>query len=482
MCEVVRSNFEEKFPEIEQTLKEATFIAVDAEFSGGISNAVQSSKPSLFDSASERYAKLLRNLDGCIIIQMGLTAFRFHRDENKYVASTYNFYVFPKPFASVDMKFVMQSSSVEFLCLHGFDFNKPMHEGVGYLSRPQAERLRAELGRGPLTQHVERALSLEEERAVQHWCSRVCEWQDSAVLGDRLELRAGDRDAYLPYLLHRELRARFRGVWTFPDAGQVLVVKVSESERERLEEQERRENTLDRQFLQSALGFSKVFGLLADLKKPLVGHNLLLDLMFMYSQFHEPLPAQYLKFKKKISELFPTVFDTKYVSFELMKELRKEDKWVSNILEEMYTYFKEARGREIVMYSPLVESTNGFHSSDVKKKFHEAGWDSYCTGFCFVKMMHIIASISHSRHGFPRALTSSEHLAAVARMKGCVNMIRASVSHVSGVLLKLSVRSACWETTLRRGDLGCCTSPPRDPESSAAWSWQHYLQRLAQLT
>ncbi|XP_063228329.1 pre-piRNA 3'-exonuclease trimmer-like isoform X3 [Bacillus rossius redtenbacheri] len=334
MCEVVRSNFEEKFPEIEQTLKEATFIAVDAEFSGGISNAVQSSKPSLFDSASERYAKLLRNLDGCIIIQMGLTAFRFHRDENKYVASTYNFYVFPKPFASVDMKFVMQSSSVEFLCLHGFDFNK------------------------------------------------------------------------------------------------VLVVKVSESERERLEEQERRENTLDRQFLQSALGFSKVFGLLADLKKPLVGHNLLLDLMFMYSQFHEPLPAQYLKFKKKISELFPTVFDTKYVSFELMKELRKEDKWVSNILEEMYTYFKEARGREIVMYSPLVESTNGFHSSDVKKKFHEAGWDSYCTGFCFVKMMHIIASISHSRHGFPRALTSSEHLAAVARMKGCVNMIRASVSHV----------------------------------------------------
>lgn len=40
------------------------------------------------------------------------------------------------------------------------------------------------------------------------------------------------------------------------------------------------------------IGFSKFFNLLMDKKLPLVGHNLLLDLMMMYQQFIGPLPGK----------------------------------------------------------------------------------------------------------------------------------------------------------------------------------------------
>lgn len=33
-------------------------------------------------------------------------------------------------------------------------------------------------------------------------------------------------------------------------------------------------------------------------------------------------------------------------------------------------------------------------SEECGEKFHEAGWDSFCAGFCFIRMAHIYASLS----------------------------------------------------------------------------------------
>jgi len=37
-------------------------------------------------------------------------------------------------------------------------------------------------------------------------------------------------------------------------------------------------------------------------------------------------------------------------------------------------------------------------SEELDEKFHEAGWDSFCTGFCFIRMAHIYASLSFGRY------------------------------------------------------------------------------------
>lgn len=66
-------------------------------------------------------------------------------------------------------------------------------------------------------------------------------------------------------------------------------MKVQPDLREVLEKEEG--SILENVVLDSCMGFSKVFELLVTLKKPIIAHNAMLDFMFMYQQFHKPLPS-----------------------------------------------------------------------------------------------------------------------------------------------------------------------------------------------
>lgn len=79
---------------------------------------------SLFDSPKQRYAKLRKNVENTIPVQIGLTAFIFDADNNSYAGSAYTFYVKPALFFDVNRYFHFESSSVAFLASHDFDFNK----------------------------------------------------------------------------------------------------------------------------------------------------------------------------------------------------------------------------------------------------------------------------------------------------------------------------------------------------------------------
>jgi len=37
-------------------------------------------------------------------------------------------------------------------------------------------------------------------------------------------------------------------------------------------------------------------------------------------------------------------------------------------------------------------------SEECVEKFHDAGWDSFCTGFCFIRIAHIYACLSFGRY------------------------------------------------------------------------------------
>ncbi len=51
-------------------------------------------------------------------------------------------------------------------------------------------------------------------------------------------------------------------------------------------------------------------------KKPLVGHNLTFDLLFLLRWLGGPLPATMAEFCGSVAAQFPTVFDTKFVAQE----------------------------------------------------------------------------------------------------------------------------------------------------------------------
>ena len=46
-----------------------------------------------------------------------------------------------------------------------------------------------------------------------------------------------------------------------------------------------------------------------------------LDLIKIFHQFCEPLPAKYRDFKTKLHQLFPIIFDTKHICFNIRKKM-----------------------------------------------------------------------------------------------------------------------------------------------------------------
>ena len=61
-------------------------------------------------------------------------------------------------------------------------------------------------------------------------------------------------------------------------------------------------------------GIRLVFDELVAAKKPLIGHNLFFDLLFLLKWVCGPLPESFTELKELLGELFPTIYDAKYVA------------------------------------------------------------------------------------------------------------------------------------------------------------------------
>lgn len=64
---------------------------------------------------------------------------------------------------------------------------------------------------------------------------------------------------------------------------------------------------------EDALGFTRIIDFLAEQKKPIISHNGIMDLMFLYDKFYKPLPDNVNEFKAGINSLFPHIYDTKHM-------------------------------------------------------------------------------------------------------------------------------------------------------------------------
>ena len=163
MCEVTVDNFEELFPAIKEEISSASFVAFDCEFTSLNPDPRQNMKNSLFDNMEERYRKLTTSPLPPLLSQIGLSIFKQLSGSraDQYEARSYNFFVCPRSFASVDHHFACQASSLEFLTRHGFDFNKVFYHGISSLNREQEAKLRADVKEGALFRALDRKLPIQ---------------------------------------------------------------------------------------------------------------------------------------------------------------------------------------------------------------------------------------------------------------------------------------------------------------------------------
>ncbi|ESO97720.1 hypothetical protein LOTGIDRAFT_152814 [Lottia gigantea] len=401
--------------------------AIDTEFTG--LQLDETTKASLFDTSDERYVKLKKNVSEFTMSQIGISAF-VNKESYRYEAHTFNFYLFPTAFGSFDVRFKCQASSLSFLCRYNFDFNKFVYDGVSYLNRDEELKLKEHLAKNTMFSGLEREV---DEEVLQKICSDIAEWFVKSQVGEvfLIELDQNTREIK-DYVLHTEIRNRFPNVWTHKDQlGKFIVEHVSSKQRRELQDIDS-SNRLEQEekLLQTMLGFTKVFRLLQDYNKIVVGHNMLTDLMLMFEKFHKPLPESFSEFKKEVHQILPRIYDTKHMSATIRKELEETGLLEYTSLQKLYQAFSSDVGLQVVLFSPEIHHAAGCERYIKNDVPHEAGFDAFMCGSVFLYIAHIL-SCRTIRSTEIQACSFTDYVPHLKRFLNKINIIRATINHVT---------------------------------------------------
>ncbi|KAK4813419.1 hypothetical protein QYF61_004988 [Mycteria americana] len=307
--EVIRSNFKDNLNKVYEAIEESDFLAIDGEFSGISDGPSVSALTNGFDTPEERYQKLKKHSMDFLLFQFGLCTFKYDHTEEKYIMKSFNFYIFPKPFnrSSPDVKFVCQSSSIDFLANQGFDFNKVFRNGIPYLNQEEERQLREQYdekrsqanGAGSLSYISPNAtkcpVTIPEDQ--KKFIEKVVEQIEDLLKNEENEsLEVEPCTGFQRKLIYQTLS------WKYPKGIHVetlesdkkeryiVISKVNEEERKRREQQKQAK---EQEELNDAVGFSRVVHAIANSGKLVIGHNMLLDVMHTIHQFYCPLPDSF---------------------------------------------------------------------------------------------------------------------------------------------------------------------------------------------
>ncbi|XP_028828038.1 poly(A)-specific ribonuclease PARN [Denticeps clupeoides] len=396
--EIIRKNFKDSLSTVYSAIEEADFLAIDGEFSGISDGPSVSALTNGLDTPEERYAKLKKHSMDFLLFQFGLCTFRYDQSESKYLTKSFNFYIFPKPFSrnSPDIKFICQSSSIDFLASQGFDFNKVFRNGIPYLNQEEEAQLREQYeerrnqanGAGTpsfISPSSKGPVNVPDEH--KDFINRVIAKVDSLLSNTEKTVDLEPCTGFQRKLIYQTLN------WKYPKGLHVETMETEKKERfiqiSRVDEEERRRREHEKQEreqeeLNDAVGFSRVIHAISKSGKLVVGHNMLLDVMHTIHQFYCPLPEDLNDFKEVTMCVFPRLLDTKLMaSTHPFKEL------ITNTsLAELEKQLKENPFKP-----PRVDFSDGFQSyNTATEQLHEAGYDAYITGLCFISMANYLGS------------------------------------------------------------------------------------------
>jgi hypothetical protein len=309
--DVTRDNFSAAVDALEALLPTAEFVAIDEEMTGIMLD--KSTAPHAGDTLETRYQKMKRVTHEFNLIQVGMCL--YHREEGKLVARPFNFYVLPDA-KSACARLTMHVSTAEFHKTNGLNFNTWLCQGIPFLSSAEFDALESKLdddadeaapaSRIELTRPADKQFVANALASIAAWLPGSSEGE-----GGMYELVLPECNAFLRKALfellqqqYPELTAESRALPEAPEwKKQLVIVRLSEEERA-ARKAERRAAKLEK--LRERAGFLRVWRLLTAARKPIVGHNLTYDLLFLMSHFHRsPLPSTLAECKATLHELFP---------------------------------------------------------------------------------------------------------------------------------------------------------------------------------
>ncbi|KNH06190.1 ribonuclease [Perkinsela sp. CCAP 1560/4] len=321
--------------------------------------------------------------------------------ESGYVVRPFNFFVFP----SLDPKlqkfaktFSIEPGAIAFNKRHNMDFQRWIYDGVGYCNA-EHEAAYLSLLRKRVAQEPNMGLSDKHDEEIAHEIiERIDQWMNDDSAVNELKFTGMTSRPIQGYVegKYRDTNLQFR--WK---ESCLIVCKDPHKCAEKSFNEE----------LVDYVGLREVFKILRESKKPLVGHNVLMDILFLIEAVDRPVPSDTLAVRRQINSTFSTVWDTKVLAIHSEDiESRFEQISLQKLFEDYVLHPRVVAKQqhnvdkgESVMELPGLVFPLGFEryanvfrerrkSKSKATHAHEAAYDALCTGFVFLNLCEELPS------------------------------------------------------------------------------------------
>ncbi|RUS80050.1 hypothetical protein EGW08_012167 [Elysia chlorotica] len=275
-----------------------------------------------------------------------------------------------------------QSSSIDFLVSHGFDFNKVFREGIPFLTAQQEHKMRLSLEQKHSDQNNQSFTAMEVPENQREFLDGICEKIDAflaEVDAEPLEIKGcNGLQRKLIYQTVEEKYPLARLETRTGENRERFLVLHGAKDAEQLAKIDQEKRALQMMELDIQVGFTKVVQAITKSEKPVVGHNMLLDVLHCMSHFYGPLPDDLEDFKSVVSTVLPKLIDTKLMAnTPPIKDLIEHTS-----LGELHQTLQSKPFTPVTIklapgFGKYAEDTNALH---------EAGFDAFVTGSCFATM------------------------------------------------------------------------------------------------
>ncbi|XP_042907061.1 poly(A)-specific ribonuclease PARN isoform X1 [Parasteatoda tepidariorum] len=398
--EITRNNFVETLPAVKEAIDWCDFLAIDTELTGLYS---ERSSEHAFDSMEERYAKLRKLCSEFLIIQYGLSCFKYHPKLKKFTHRDFNFYIFPRPHIrqAPDHRFLCQTSSIHFLASHGYDFNKTIYEGISYLRHDQEEKLKEftnskyKIQRDSISTPKKESSEANGQKEVEipdehkKFIAEINERVNAFIENEsetvlKLEPCSGYRRKLIYESVQQKYTSGIEMLSTVNDEKERFITITKMTDNAKIGKLDAKE-TSDMDDIDTAIGFRKVVEHISQSKKLVLGHHMYLDILHTIHKFFYPLPESLQEYKEMLQLVFPNLIDTKH--------LASSDR-VRPFLENTHLgdLFKSIQGKAFDL--PEIETEVKFKGYELScSNYHEAGFDAFITGVSLIGLTRKIASL-----------------------------------------------------------------------------------------
>ena len=366
--DIVKENFASMSDQIITDIENCDFLAIDLEMTG------ISTRGDLMDSISARYEDMRKAVFTFSIIQCGICLFK-RLESGQYEAVPYNFYVFPD---DQGRRVSINLQTLNFLKSVKIDFNKWVNEGIPYQNTKYAgfayQKLFAQNNDDEMISKIKES----DQVVLDEILDTIRTWLDSSPEENSFDLP--QVNSYLKRCIFALVPKHFPHLVVdneTDETGKQIGFKVYN-----FTEQQRKEHEgAQMAKFYAKIGFKRIFDKIVECQKPLIGHNLWYDLLFIMQAFSEELPKTLGQFKTDVNKLFPLIYDTKIIQYTLRQV--EEGIWsgpYQNHLEGLYNFVNEKSGSIKIAIRP------GMDKYSESGHAHEAAWDAYMTGVCFLRM------------------------------------------------------------------------------------------------